>query len=76
MDRTFGLVINKGDLDCIMCLSDQIERRMNMYRDKVERVLRLSDLEDEYGTQQQQQRRGRGRVVQQRRLVIILYKIH
>ena len=44
VDRTFDLVINKGDLDCVMCSSDQIERRMNMYRDEVGRVLRLGDL--------------------------------
>ena len=47
-DITFDLVIYKGDLDCVMCSSDQIERRMNMYRDEVGRVLRLGDLEDEH----------------------------
>ena len=45
--RTSDLVINKGDLDCVMCSSDQIESRMNIYRDKVESFLRLCDLEDE-----------------------------
>ena len=44
--RTFNLVIDKGDLDCIMCSSDKIERMMNMSRDKVGRVLRLVDLKD------------------------------
>ena len=48
-DHTFNLVIDKGDLDCIMCSSDQIERRMNTYRDEVGRVPRLGDLEDEDG---------------------------
>ena len=47
--RTFGLVINKGDLDCVMCSSYQTERRMNMYRYDVERVLRMGDLKDEDG---------------------------
>ena len=46
-DRTFNLVIGKGGLDCVMCSSDQIDSRINMYRDKVGRVLRLGDLEDE-----------------------------
>ena len=46
-DCTFDLVIDKGDLECIMCSSDQIEMRMNMYRNEVERVLRLGYLEDE-----------------------------
>ena len=46
-DRTFDLVINKGDLYCSMCYSDQIEMRMNMYRDEVDRVLRIVDLKDE-----------------------------
>ena len=46
-DCTFDLVINKGDLDCVMCSSDQIERRMNMYRDEVGRLLRLGDLDYE-----------------------------
>ena len=49
-DRTFDLVIYKGDLDCVMCSSDHINRRMNMYRDEVGRVLRLGDLEDENGS--------------------------
>ena len=34
-DCIFNLVIDKVALDCIMCSSDQIERRMNMYRGKV-----------------------------------------
>ena len=46
-DRTFNLVMNKGGLDYLMCSSDQIKRRVNMYRDNVERVLRMGDLEDE-----------------------------
>ena len=46
-DCTFNLVIDKGDLECVMCSSDQIDRRMNKYRDDVGRVLRLGDLEDE-----------------------------
>ena len=46
-DRTFNLVIDKGDLDCVMCSSDQIDMRMNTYRDKLGRVLSLVDLEDE-----------------------------
>ena len=45
-DRTFNIVINKEALDCIMCSSYQIKRRMNIYRDKVGRVLRLGDPED------------------------------
>ena len=32
-----------------MCSSDQIKRRMNTYRYKVGRVLRLGDPEDEDG---------------------------
>ena len=48
-DITFDLVIYKGDLDCVMCSSDQIKRSINTYRDEVGRVLRLGDLEDEYG---------------------------
>ena len=48
-DCNFDLVIYKGDLDCVMCSSDHINRRMNMYRDEVGRVLRLGDLEDEDG---------------------------
>ena len=43
-DHRFDLVINKVALDCVMCSSDQIERRINMYRDKVGMVLRLGDL--------------------------------
>ena len=43
--RTFNLVINKEALDCVIFSSDQIERRMNTYRDKVGRVLRLGDLD-------------------------------
>ena len=46
-DHTFGLVINRGTLDCVMCSLYQIESRMNIYRDDVERVLGLGDLEDE-----------------------------
>ena len=46
-DRNFDLVIDKGDLDWIMCSSDQIEMRMNMYMDKVGRFLRMGDLEYE-----------------------------
>ena len=46
-DCTFELVIDKGDLDCFMCSSDQINRRMNMYRDEVARLLRMVDLEYE-----------------------------
>ena len=46
VDCTFNLVINKGDLGCVMCSSDQIERRMNIYRDEVGGVLRLGNLED------------------------------
>ena len=45
--RTFNLVVDKGTMDCVMCSSDQIKRRMNMYRDEVGRVLRLGDLKDE-----------------------------
>ena len=48
-DLTFNLVVDKGDLDCVMCSSDQIKRRMNMYGDKVGRVIRLGYLEDEDG---------------------------
>ena len=48
-DRTFDLVIDKGAQDFIMYSSDPIERRMNMYRDELERVLRIGDLEDEDG---------------------------
>ena len=32
-----------------MCSSDQIERRMNTYRDEMGRVLRLGDLKYEEG---------------------------
>ena len=46
-DHTFNLVINKGSLDYSMCSLDHIKRKMNMYREEVERVLRLGDLEDE-----------------------------
>ena len=46
-DRTFTLLLNKGDLDCVMCSLDQIKMRMNMYRDDVWRVLRIGDLDDE-----------------------------
>ena len=48
-DFTFDLVINKGDLDCVMCSSDQIKSRTDMYREEIGRVLRLGDLEDEVG---------------------------
>ena len=48
VDHTFYLVINKAALDRVMCSSYQIETKMNMYRDEVERVLSLRDLEDEY----------------------------
>ena len=47
LDHTFNLVINKGYLYCVMCSSDYIKRRRNIYRDEVGRVLRLIDLEDE-----------------------------
>ena len=49
VDCTFNLVIDKGDLECFMRFSDQIEMRMNTYRDEVGRFLRLGDLEDEDG---------------------------
>ena len=48
-DHTFNLVIDKGAQDCVMYYSDPIERRMNMYREEVDRFLRLGDLEDEDG---------------------------
>ena len=48
-DCTFNIVINKGDLECVMCSSYQINRRKNIYRDEVGRVLRLGDLENEDG---------------------------
>ena len=48
-DCTFNLVIDNGDLDCVMCLSDQIKSRTDMYRDEVGSVLRLGDLEDDDG---------------------------
>ena len=57
-DRTFDLVINKGAQECVMYSSNPIERSMNMYRDEVERVLRMGELEDEDGQQRQQQRGG------------------
>ena len=47
-DQIFDLVSDKGDLECIMCSSDQIERRMDMYREEVGRVLRMK-LKDEDG---------------------------
>ena len=47
--RTLNLVINKGDLDCVMCSSYQIRRRMDIYRGEVLRVLRLGDLDYEDG---------------------------
>ena len=40
------MTITKGDLDCVMCPSDQIEGRINIYRDEVERVPRLGNLKD------------------------------
>ena len=43
-DCTFDLVIDKGDMDCVMCSSYEIERRMNMYMDELEKVLRMGDL--------------------------------
>ena len=46
-DRNSNLVIDKGALDCVMCSSDKIDRRMNMYREDVGRFLRLGDLEYE-----------------------------
>ena len=46
-DRTFVLVIDKRALDCVMCSSDYIDRSINMYRDEVDRVLRIVDLKDE-----------------------------
>ena len=63
-DHIFDLVINKGALDCVMCSLDQIERRMNMYRDEVDRFLRLVDLEDEDGNSKNNEG-GVVRVVQQ-----------
>ena len=48
-DHVFNLVINKGALYCVMCSSDQIERRVNRSRDEVGRVLRLGYLKDEDG---------------------------
>ena len=58
VDHTLNLVIDKGDMECVMCSSDQIKRRMNMYRDDVGGVLRLGDIEVE--RLQRQQRRGGG----------------
>ena len=49
VDCTFNLGINMGYVDCVMCSSDHIERRMNTYRYEVRRFLRLGDLEDEDG---------------------------
>ena len=46
-DRIFNLVIDKRVLDCVMCSSDQIKRKINMYRDKARRFLRMRDLKDE-----------------------------
>ena len=46
---TFNIVINKEALDCFMFYSDNIKRRMNMYRDEVERVVRLGEIKDEDG---------------------------
>ena len=59
-DRTFNLVINKWALDCVMCSSDQIERRMNVYRDEVGRVLKIGDLEDEDGNSDNNKEGGGG----------------
>ena len=47
--RTFDFVIDKWDMDFVMCSSYQIERSMKIYRDEVERFLRLGDLKDEDG---------------------------
>ena len=66
VDRTFDLVIDTGALECVMCYSDQTERRMNMYSNEVERVLMLVGLEDEDGDSDNN-KGGKGRVVQQRR---------
>ena len=30
-DLIFDLVNDKGSLDCVMCFSDQVIRRMNIY---------------------------------------------
>ena len=46
-DHTFYLVIDKGYLEFVMCSSNETERRMNVYRDEVGRILSLGDLEDE-----------------------------
>ena len=43
-DRTFDIVIDKEALDCVIFSSDQIKWRMNMYRDEVERVVRLGEI--------------------------------
>ena len=48
-DLIFDLVIDKGDLNCVMCYSYQTNRKINIYRYEVDRVLRLGDLEDESG---------------------------
>ena len=62
-DCIFNLVIDKGTLYCVMFSSDQIERRMNTYRDKIGRVLSLGNLEDEDGDSYNNKGGGR-RVVQ------------
>ena len=46
LDLIFNLVIDKGALNCVMCSSDHIERKIIMYRDEVRRVLSMGDLED------------------------------
>ena len=65
-DHIFNLVIDKGDMDCVMCSSDQIKRRMNMYRDEVGRVLRIGDLKDEDGNSYKN-KGDYGKVIQRRR---------
>ena len=62
-DHTFDLVINKRDLDYVMCSLDHIKRRINIYMDKAERVFRLSDLKDENGDSNNNEEKGRVRVV-------------
>ena len=44
-----------------MCSSDQIERRMTMYKDEVGGVLSLGDLEDEDGNGDKNEQGGEGR---------------
>ena len=45
-DRTFDIVIDKEDLDCVMFSAYHIEWRVNIHRDEVERVVRLVEIED------------------------------